>query len=436
MSILLFVILITIVIVGIFAFYLKIDKRGNGGKDPNKPDKNEKSSNEVIVCRDITEIYCNTISCIDTLCGINRSITISLEKFLSSVSLSGSYETHQLRSLEDEIDFRLREIKSFEGSIPDLKFSVDSKDKNILFKHDLTVQEVACAETCVKQSIKEIQDNFIYLKQQLDDNQNNHIGIHFALARLKAFQFVNNALFYGSLEGICTFPIESLKFYYEMAPRWENMPKGVTIRSFDKSGFKMYQEMEFNKATQCIEAAKNFMDNYENDVDNLIKDIKRRDVNFFIAGSKSLQLERDIFAGVINLLQSQWKPLGINVNSYSYQNFPKDVNLGGHQEQYNHFIDTYVNVSVFILSGKAGAYTMEEFEVAFNSLKRKGKPKIYVYSLNDGQNSADSLIHAKMEEEKQYWIEYKNVDELRLMLERDLNKYLLDEYSKLNAALT
>lgn len=426
----LYLIIITIVILGLLVFYMR---KGTRGQTPNK---NDKLTNEVIVCRDITEIYCNTISCIDTLCGINKSITTSLEKFLSSVSLSGSYETHQLKSLEDEIDFRLREIKSFEENIPDLKFSIDSNHKNILFKHDLTVQEVACAETCVKQSIREIQDNFTYLKQQLEDNQNNHIGIHFALARLKAFQFESNALFYGSLEGICSFPIESLKFYYEMAPRWENMPKGVTIQSFDKSGFKMYQEMEFNKATQSIDVARNFMDNYENDVDNLIKDIKRRDVNFFIAGSKTLQLERDVFAGVINLLQSQWKPLGINVNSYSYQNFPKDINIGGHQEQYNHFIATHVNVSVFILSGKAGAYTMEEFEVALNSLKKSGRPKIYVYSLNDGQNRADSLIHTKMEQEKQYWIEYKNVDELRLMLERDLNKYLLDEYSKLNSALT
>ena len=116
-------ILIILIVIGFSVLYLI---KNRGGQDPNK---NDNLTNEVIVCRDITEIYCNTISCIDTLCGINKSVTTSLEKFLSSVSLSGSFETYQLKSLEDEIDFRLREIKSFEENIPDLKFSIHSKGK-------------------------------------------------------------------------------------------------------------------------------------------------------------------------------------------------------------------------------------------------------------------------------------------------------------------
>jgi len=424
MSTILLIIIVLLII--LILFVIK-----NKGREV--PIKDIGQDDEYMVCRDIAEIYCNTISCLDTLCGINSSIKNSLDKFLSSVSLNGSFETHQQKSLEDEIHFRLRETNDFEKSIPDLRFHLENKNRKVLFQHNLTLQDISCVEACVSQSIKEVQDNFNYLNQQLTDNQNNLIGVHFALARLVAFQYECNALFYGAMEGMCSFPVESLNVYYEMAPRWVNMPMGITIKSLNKEGFRMYQEMEFNKAQQSINAAKDYIENYENDVDNFIKGIKRKGVNFFIAGSKSLQQERDIFAGVINLLQSQWKPLGIDVNSYSYQNFPKEVSLGGHQQQYNHFIATYVNVSVFILSGKAGAYTMEEFEVALENLKKSGKPKIFVYSLNDENNNTDSLIHTKMEQEKQYWIEYKTIEELRLMLERDLNKYLLDEYSKLNS---
>ena len=100
----------------------------------------------------------------------------------------------------------------------------------------------------------------------------------------------------------------------------------------------MKQELEFGKAQQCINAAKELIDNYSNNVDNVISMFKCKNVNLFIAGSKSLQQERDIFAGVVNVLQSKWKPLGIDVNSYSYQNFPREVTDIPSQKQYNNFI--------------------------------------------------------------------------------------------------
>lgn len=74
----LFVILITIVIVGIFVFYRIKGTYGKGRKDP---EENEKLPNEVFVCKYIAKIHCNTISRLDTLCGINNSITNSLEGF-------------------------------------------------------------------------------------------------------------------------------------------------------------------------------------------------------------------------------------------------------------------------------------------------------------------------------------------------------------------
>ena len=41
-----------------------------------------------------------------------------------------------------------------------------------------------------------------------------------------------------------------------------------------------------------------------------------------------------------------------------------------------------------------------------------------------------------MKEEKQYWIEYKSIEELRLLIERDLNKYLIEEFSKTTATFS
>lgn len=384
---------------------------------------------ELVVCRDVAEIYCNTINYINELCAINSNVIKALEKFLSAVSISNNIDTHQLTNLESEIDFRIKEINELYKIPPSFKLKIKSEDKRILAKHNLSEQEVACTEVCVKQSTNDAISNFQYLKDSIKGNQYNPMGVNFALARLKSFQYESNAIYYGALEGLCSFPIESLDIYYEVSPRWEYLPKGVTLRSLTKEGFKMNQELEFKKAQRCIDTAKKMIDNYGNDVDNIIAGLKRHNVNFFIAGSKSLQQERDVFAGVVNILQSKWKPLGIDVNSYSYQNFPREVTDILPQEQYNNFIAKQVNVAIFILSGKAGAYTMEEFEVAYNNFKKNGTPKIFVYSLSDGSNLSDLDIHQKMREEKQYWIEFKDVGELRHLLNIDLNAYLLETYT-------
>lgn len=392
-------------------------------------------SDEIIVCRDIAEIYCNTITCLNELCKINSDIMKSLEKLLSYISLTNEINTFKLKALEDETDFRLREIENISKSLPSLKYKTTTESKHILQKHDLSEMEIASAEICVQQSINDIQDNFRYLKEQLKDNPSNTLSLNFALVRLKSFQCECNALYYGALEGICSFPTESLNIYYELSSRWNNLPSGVTINSLDKKTFKIYQEIEFNNSKKYLDEAGTWIESHSNDVNNYIQTLKCRDINFFIAGSTSLQHERDVFAGVINLLQTKWRPLGLTINSYSYQNFQRDIIIDGHQQQYNNFIANHINVAVFILCGTAKKYTAEEFNVAYSNYKEKGTPKILVYSLNDGINKHDTYIHSKMEQEKQYWIEYKDENELRLLLERDLNSYLLDEYSKLATSL-
>lgn len=390
---------------------------------------------EISVCREVSEIYCNTVSTLNELCAINKQVQNTLEKFISSVSLNQTAETHQLKAIEDEVNFRIKEVRNLANILPSLRFKPSTECRTVLQKHNLSVTEVASAENCVVQSIHDMENNLEHLKEQLG-TECNLLGINFSLTRLKCFQFECNALYYGALEGICTFPYDALGVYYEMSPSWSYMPKGVTLKSFDKKHFRMYQEMEFQKSQQCLEEVQNVIEGADNDIGNYINALKRRDINFFIAGSIVLQSERDVFAGVINLLQAKWKPLGLDVNSYSYMNFPREVTTDGPQEQYNHFIANHVNVAVFILSGKAGEYTLEEFNVAFNSFKERGHPKIFVYSFNNENNRCDSFIHSKMKEEKQYWIEYRNNEELRLLLERDLNNYLLDEYSKITASIS
>ena len=173
---------------------------------------------EHIVCRDVTEIYCNTINFINELCSINNHVVQAVEKFLSAVSITDAIETHQLTTLDTEISFRTKEVNELTNGVPSFKLNITPNGKIILAKHKLSELEVASTEMCVNQSINDILSNFQYLRDSIKGNQYNALGVNFALAQLKSFQYESNAIYYGALEGLCSFPIESLTLYYEISP--------------------------------------------------------------------------------------------------------------------------------------------------------------------------------------------------------------------------
>lgn len=158
---------------------------------------NQKSSDEteLIVCRDVAEIYCNTINFINELCAINSHVVQALEKFLSAISINSNIETYQLTSLESGIDFRLKEVNELSKIIPPFKLNITSESKLILAKHKLSEIEVNSTEMCVKQSVSEVLSNFQYLKDSIKGNQYDALAVNFALARLKSFEYESNAIF-------------------------------------------------------------------------------------------------------------------------------------------------------------------------------------------------------------------------------------------------
>ena len=154
----------------------------------NKQSGNADSALENVVCREVAEIYCNTVSCLNELCAVNKNVQNSLEKFISSVSVNKTMETHQLKTIEDEVAFRIKEVNNIANQLPSLKFNASTVEKMVLKKHHLSVAEVVSAESCVLQSIKDINSNLVNLKEQLGLNHfGNIVGINFSLTRLKRF---------------------------------------------------------------------------------------------------------------------------------------------------------------------------------------------------------------------------------------------------------
>ena len=241
---------------------------------------------------------------------------------------------------------------------------------------------------------------------------------------MKCFQHESNALFYGALEGLCSFPSKSLMIYEQQRTRIKFLPTDTGLNK-RKEDYLHLQEIEFKKAEDILNNVKEFMDDDSEEVDMIGERLFSRQINVFFAGSKALQTERDIYSNVVSQLQTKWKDNNIYLYGYSFQNFEHEFVVDGHQYTYNEFIKGYSDIIIFVLNGNVGGKTQEEFDIAMNSFREHRRPFIYVYSrLSDAPNVDVEKTRKRINEESQYWQDYSDNDHLRLLIKNDLTEKL------------
>lgn len=139
-------------------------------------------------------------------------------------------------------------------------------------------------------------------------------------------------------------------------------------------------------------------------------------IKCFIAGSKSLQKERDALRSVISIMHNKFMDKKVRILAYSFEDFEKAAIEGGHQALYNRFITEQADWAVFIIDGSIGGVTREEYEVAMESFKGKGTPKILLLN-RSGSSDTDieiAALKAEINNERQYWVDYSSIDVLKL----------------------
>lgn len=101
----------------------------------------------------------------------------------------------------------------------------------------------------------------------------------------------------------------------------------------------------------------------------------KKTFRIFIAGSKALEGERDALKALAHDLNTGYedKRASIKVEVKSYENF-KD-----NQRVYNHFIEKNADLVLFVLEGRPGEKTQEEFVKAATSYKSKKRPEIIIF---------------------------------------------------------
>ena len=149
-----------------------------------------------------------------------------------------------------------------------------------------------------------------------------------------------------------------------------------------------------------------------------------RKIRIFVAGSKRLKAKRDFVKSIVSDYNAKFFDLGMEPYSfyvYDYTSFyPAQRKTGQQEELYNTFIDSHADLVFFLLDGKMGAKTEEEFNVAINAIgkdRRPSHPDIHVFA-KKGINPSD------IEMVKDYFIDYSNSDNLEKAIIDILHKYI------------
>ena len=148
-------------------------------------------------------------------------------------------------------------------------------------------------------------------------------------------------------------------------------------------------------------------------------------IQIFIAGAKGLKEKRLLLKALANDLNDEYNKKGrdITIIMKSYENF------GDRQEDYNHYIEHEADLVLFVLDGRIGKNTENEFKLAAKKLDKDKRPKIKVFLKSFEENTEDIkhieiLMNTLL---NSYYIEYKNNEELVLKAKGRIRTFVRDK---------
>lgn len=148
-------------------------------------------------------------------------------------------------------------------------------------------------------------------------------------------------------------------------------------------------------------------------------------ISIFVSGSKKLKEHRLRLKALVNNLngENRMKGLPVTLNMFSY------VNLGDCQADYDEFIKNKSDMVLFIVEDKMGTKTKEEFLLASEAQKDKGRPKILVFMREFQEKTPEIEEVEKLvsENSDSYYVDFANLEDL----ENKVKERLMQEVNQL-----
>lgn len=153
-------------------------------------------------------------------------------------------------------------------------------------------------------------------------------------------------------------------------------------------------------------------------------------IKIFLASSSELKDDRRELELAILRKNDSLKNEGVFIEMIVWEDFLDTISATRLQDEYNKSI-LQCDIFIMLFFTKVGKFTFEEFQVALNSFKKTGKPKIYTYFKNapiDSSNINEEDILSMLSFKKKlkdighYFTTYNNVDGLKYHFSEQLLK--------------
>lgn len=153
-----------------------------------------------------------------------------------------------------------------------------------------------------------------------------------------------------------------------------------------------------------------------------------KEIEVFIAGSKTLSQLRDSARAVFSEISNQYRDCNILIRPYTFEDFPRSFSNLGRQEDYNHYISNKADYTIFIFDEGFGEITLEELNLAICTFLEKKRPQIYVYC-NEAKMNSDEYkeIRDHINSFDQYYISYEE-GHFKEQLYKDFNRLISNTY--------
>ena len=147
-------------------------------------------------------------------------------------------------------------------------------------------------------------------------------------------------------------------------------------------------------------------------------------IKLFLASSSELKADRDAIGNLVRQLDGIFEKRGIRIKLFEWEDYDSAYNGVRKQDEYNEAIKES-DMFLALFHRKVGEYTLEEFEVAVDSFRLNGKPKVYAFirDLAPGEVESADLASFKERLSKElghYWCGYGNIDTLMLEVIKQL----------------
>jgi hypothetical protein len=154
-------------------------------------------------------------------------------------------------------------------------------------------------------------------------------------------------------------------------------------------------------------------------------------IKIFIASSAELKEDRDELRLFLSVENDRLHEQGVYLQLVQWEYFSDAISPTRLQDEYNKALqDCDIVLSLFFT--KAGKYTQEEFDVAYQYFKTHGKPTIFTYFKEGDINTANineqvlSLLNFKQKliDLGHFPTHYKNIDDLKNQFKSQLERII------------